>query len=337
MFALMLLRMRMVDKQDFTEQECVDHLRFRRQDLPRLQRALRIPETVTLPNRVSVSGEEALCILLYRLAYPVRFATMAVFFQRSSSTLCRVFRWVLDHVFTEQRHRVQDYLRFWHPRFPALANAVRRKRIKLGLAGVDESHRHIVGFIDGTLRKCSRPTSVPNLDVQRVLYNGWKKVHAIKFQSVELPNGMCADLFGPVCGAHNDNFLLRLSAFPDRMMRLQAAPARITYKIYGDSAYPLYNNITRPYKGNNVTRVQQRINGVFSKLRVCVEWGFAANANLFSFADFPRQMRMFVSPIGRIYVVCVLLRNAYACLYGNETSTFFKITPPSLEEYFEVQ
>ena len=86
MFALMMLRMRMLDKQDFTEQECVNHLRFRRQDLPRLQRALRIPATVTLQNSVSVSGEEALCILLYRLAYPVRFATMAAFFQRSPST-----------------------------------------------------------------------------------------------------------------------------------------------------------------------------------------------------------------------------------------------------------
>ena len=33
---------------------------------------------------------------------------------------------------------------------------------------------------------------------QRILYNGHKKVHAIKFQSVITPNGLIANLYGPV-------------------------------------------------------------------------------------------------------------------------------------------
>ena len=32
--------------------------------------------------------------------------------------------------------------------------------------------------------------------------------------------------------------------------------------------------------------------------------------------------------------VCALLRNALTCLYGNTTSDFFQLDPPSLEDYF---
>ena len=41
------------------------------------------------------------------------------------------------------------------------------------------------GFVDGTVR----PISGPGQN-QRVLYNGHKRVHAIKFQSVVSPNGL---------------------------------------------------------------------------------------------------------------------------------------------------
>ena len=33
---------------------------------------------------------------------------------------------------------------------------------------------------------------------QRLMYNGHKRVHALKFQSVALPNGLIANLYGPV-------------------------------------------------------------------------------------------------------------------------------------------
>ena len=31
---------------------------------------------------------------------------------------------------------------------------------------------------------------------------------------------------------------------------------------------------------------------------------------------------------------CAILRNALTCLYGNTTSQFFKLEPPTLAEYF---
>ena len=36
-----------------------------------------------------------------------------------------------------------------------------------------------------------------------------------------------------------------------------------------------------------------------------------------------------------MYIVCALLRNAITCLYGNQTSEFFDLEPPTLEEYFQ--
>ena len=49
------------------------------------------------------------------------------------------------------------------------------------------------GFVDGTVRKISRPGKN-----QRMVYNGHKRVHTLKFQSVAIPNGIVADLYGPV-------------------------------------------------------------------------------------------------------------------------------------------
>ena len=40
------------------------------------------------------------------------------------------------------------------------------------------------------------------------MYNGHKKVHAIKFQSVVAPNGLIANLFGSVEDRRDDNGML---------------------------------------------------------------------------------------------------------------------------------
>ena len=49
------------------------------------------------------------------------------------------------------------------------------------------------GFIDGTVRPICRPKQN-----QRIVYNGHKRVHGLKCQSVVLPSGMIANMYGPV-------------------------------------------------------------------------------------------------------------------------------------------
>ena len=48
-------------------------------------------------------------------------------------------------------------------------------------------------FIDGTVRPICRPR-----ENQRIVYNGHKRINAYKFQSVALPNGVIANIYGPL-------------------------------------------------------------------------------------------------------------------------------------------
>ena len=70
------------------------------------------------------------------------------------------------------------------------------------------------------------------------------------------------------------------------------------------------------------------------KVRVSVEWVFGDILEYFSFLDFKKDLKVGLSSIGKMYVICALLRNAHLYVYGSTTSTFFGIERPSLDSYF---
>jgi hypothetical protein len=72
-----------------------------------------------------------------------------------------------------------------------------------------------------------------------------------------------------------------------------------------------------------------------SQVRIAVEWLFGDIANAFKFTDYKKNLKIGLSSVGKMYVVCALLRNAITCLYGNQTSDYFEHDPPTLEEYFQ--
>ncbi|CAN0270807.1 unnamed protein product [Hapterophycus canaliculatus] len=47
-------------------------------------------------------------------------------------------------------------------------------------------------------------------------------------------------------------------------------------------------------------------------------------------------MKLELSPIGNCYMVASLLTNAHTTLYGCQTSTYFGMMSPILEQYFQV-
>ena len=63
---------------------------------------------------------------------------------------------------------------------------------------------HASGFIDDIEflllheEYTSDNLDFPYGDYPRVVYNGHKRVHSLKFQSVVVPNGLIAHLYGPV-------------------------------------------------------------------------------------------------------------------------------------------
>ena len=47
-----------------------------------------------------------------------------------------------------------------------------------------------------------------------------------------------------------------------------------------------------------------------------------------------KKLKIGLSAIGKMYLVCRLLHNVRASLYKTATSKYFDINPPSLGEYF---
>ena len=105
------------------------------------------------------------------------------------------------------------------------------------------------------------------------------------------------------------------------------------YTINGDSAHGLTRNILAPYRGVRLTDDQQEFNSQMSKVRTCVEWGFWKICQLFAFLDFKKNLKLLLQPIGKYYVVAVILVNFHTCLYGFQTGAYFDLDQPTLEHY----
>ncbi|XP_014674818.1 PREDICTED: uncharacterized protein LOC106814941 isoform X2 [Priapulus caudatus] len=187
------------------------------------------------------------------------------------------------------------------------------------------------GFVDGTVRPVCRPSQH-----QQVMYNGHKRLHALKFQSVTAANGMIAHLYGPIEGRRHDCYLLRMSGLLNELEEHSFNSAGGVMCIYGDPAYPLRTHLQAPFKGN-LTPVQNEYNKSMSSVRISVEWLFGDIVNFFKFIDFKKSQKVWLSACGKMYAVCGLLTNAHTCLYGNNTSKFFGLEPPTLEEYFQTR
>ena len=91
-----------------------------------------------------------------------------------------------------------------------------------------------MGFVDGTVRPICRPNRN-----QWEVYNGHKRVHSLKFQSVVAPNAIIANLFGPVKGKRHDAAMLVMSGLLDELERCSFAPNGQALCIYGDPVYSL--------------------------------------------------------------------------------------------------
>ena len=88
------------------------------------------------------------------------------------------------------------------------------------------------------------------------------------------------------------------------------------------------------FRGNNLTNDQIECNKSMSAVRVFVKWIFGDIINYFKFMHLKKKLKIGLSAVGKMYLVCGLLRNARASLYKTATSKYFDINPPSLRDYF---
>ena len=113
------------------------------------------------------------------------------------------------------------------------------------------------------------------------------------------------------------------------------SPAARPLCLYGDPAYPLRLHLQAPFRNVRLTPQMEAFNSSMSSLRTSVEWLFGDICSYFKFIDFKKDLKIGLSTVGKMYTVCALLRNALTCLYGNTTSKFFDLEPPTLQDYFQ--
>ena len=107
-------------------------------------------------------------------------------FGRSISELCYITNKMVDILHNKYGHLLTSFEQAWLDpcMLKRYADAIHDKGAALD---------NCWGFIDGTVRPICRPQMN-----QKTVYNGHKRVHALKFQSVVASNGLIANLFGPV-------------------------------------------------------------------------------------------------------------------------------------------
>ncbi|XP_070387683.1 uncharacterized protein [Dermacentor albipictus] len=299
------------------------YFRFEKNDISRLHNALRMPAVIKTAQRVTVPGEESLCITLRRLSYPNRLCDLEHLFGRHYSVISSVTNIVLSHIESNFKHLLKDVnSHSWLdiPTLEEFSQAVHSKGAPLD---------NCWGFIDGTARAICRPSTN-----QKMFFSGHKRTHAVKYQSIMCPNGIICQLNGPYFGSRHDAGILRISRTYEKLEKLVQGHS---YCIYGDPAYPLRPLLLKPYSATSSSGHQLLFNKQMSKVRQAVEWGFGKIAGLFAFVDFRKNQKLYRQNLPQMYKVSALLANCHTCLYGSQVSTYFGLEPPALEMYLNLR
>lgn len=186
------------------------------------------------------------------------------------------------------------------------------------------------GFVDGTLRPIAKP-----IRAQQNAYNGWKHFHALKYQFLSTPDGLFW-VTAAVNGAVHDVHALKESGLVEwlRSHSWGPLPERQQLTIFGDSGYPYYHHINRPWGSTDLTRERSAWNFKMSQYRISVEWCIGSVSTLFPRLNNRQAQKTLLGAISREFHIACLLRNAMSCVSGNQTSQFFSVNPPKLKEYF---
>ena len=137
-------------------------------------------------------------------------------------------------------------------------------------------------------------------------------------------------------GVRHDAGMLRMSGLLEALEQYSYSSTNHPLCIYGDLAYPMRVHLQVPYQGARLSNDEQSFNASMSTVRTAVEWVFGDITSYFAFLDFKKNLKVGLSPVGKMYAVCALLRNAITCLYGSSTGSYFDVQPPTLHEYFQV-
>ena len=137
-------------------------------------------------SAVFAKGIEGLCMMLKRLLYPCRYGDMIHQFAEPVPVLSLVTNQMVDYIYSHHGNRVLQ----WNHEVLSPANL---QSYVDAITGIGAPLPNCFGFIDRTVRAICQPG-----EHQQIVYNGHKRIHALRFQSIALPNGLIENLYGPV-------------------------------------------------------------------------------------------------------------------------------------------
>ena len=173
-----------------SDNEFVTQFRFKRQDICSLMQALRLKDQYIGSYGIKWSGHKGFCILLRRLCYPNRLADLVPLFGRHRTELSLIINDMCNEIFQLHKHRINTITHPWL-NYEQMAEAVNAKGACL---------TNCWGFLDGSQMRICRPSVG-----QEAIYNGHKRQHSFKFQSLMLPCGIIVHFWGPFEGRRHDS------------------------------------------------------------------------------------------------------------------------------------
>jgi hypothetical protein len=316
------LRFNLSEKSDFWIKE---NLRFPRDKLDSVRVLLGIPDVIHTTNRDKCPGFHAFLMLLYKLSWPRRTSDLRDMFGGTKQRNGRIVNEVACFLFCRFRRKMasMDRSRLNDDYLKMLCQVHYNK---------NQVMENIFGFLDGTVRPCCRPVRF-----QDVVYNGYKKVHAIKFQSVVAWDGIICHMNGPWVGSRHDSGIFvdsGLQHLLEQMPCVQLGSALTPVALYADDGYALSPRVFIPYPDGRTCARHQAFNKTMSASRVTVEWSYGRILALWRSLNFKDNQKIFKSPIGAYYLVATILTNCLTCIEGgNAVTEYSGGRAPSLEEY----
>jgi len=148
---------------------------------------------------MKITGIEGLCIMLLRLPYPNRLSDLIPIFGLHPTHLSSIFNKMVNHFYDMFRHNIRDLDHPWmsQTELERYANVIHGSRAPV---------TNCWGFIDNKVMPICRPSRN-----QEEVYNGHKRTHSLKYQSIMIPNGLIANMFVSMEGHRHNAALLHFS------------------------------------------------------------------------------------------------------------------------------
>jgi hypothetical protein len=276
---------RSISTLEYGDDEVFTLFRADRAQLQELFESLRAPALLRLQGSDAgyCEAEFAFVAWLHKSTKTTTYVACQEVFHMEWSRISKCVSAFQAWFFAHHSFRVTDALRFWAP------NVSSWNRIFLSWPtalppGYESTW---CPGIDATVMPLSMPSDVimmravedglydlEVLEAERRFWVVYKHVHGIKFQALQLCNGLIGDLSGIVLGARHDSFLFEQSEIDNRLHDmhvnlLHRNPQLLRpFTALADSAYPETMYVKRVLSGNSPDAV------LLSALRCPVEWAF---------------------------------------------------------------